>query len=301
MVNMLTPALLYFHAVAQEGTLTEAAEKLHVSASAISRQINKLESSLGTPLFNRHARGVELTEAGRLLLAYVRRAEAEGAAVREELLVSMQRKTRTLRVACAEGFARVWVPAAIANFSRQHDDVEFHLDVVSSSEGTRRVAEGEADVAAVFSLGPQSRVTVEHSMPTPVAFALVAPGHPLAAQPRATLQDLCRYKLAITAPGSSQRELLDLAMQIEGLTPSITLQSDHINPVIQFARSGVGVSLVSGLSLDRRDREDLVAVNIDHPVLRQRQGQVQTMTGRTQPAILTAFVDALIDALELFA
>jgi len=106
-MNMLTPALLYFQAVAQEGTLTDAAEKLHVSASAISRQINKLESSLGTPLFKRHARGVELTEAGRLLLAYVRRAEAEGAAVREELLVSMQRKTRTLRVACAEGFARV--------------------------------------------------------------------------------------------------------------------------------------------------------------------------------------------------
>ena len=300
-MNMLTPALLYFHAVAQEGTLTDAAGKLHVSASAISRQINRLESSLGTPLFNRHARGVELTEAGRLLLAYVRRAEAEGAAVREELLVSVQRKTRTLRVACAEGFARVWVPSAIASFSRQHDDVEFHLDVVSSSEGTRRVAEGEADVAAVFSLGPQSRVTVEHSMPTPVAFALVAPGHPLAAHPRATLQDLCRYKLAITAPGSSQRELLDLALQIEGLTPSITLQSDHINPVIQFARSGTGVSLVSGLSLDRRDREDLVAVPVDHPVLRQRQGQIQTMTGRTQPAILTAFVDALIDALELFA
>ncbi|WP_085931263.1 helix-turn-helix domain-containing protein [Pseudarthrobacter chlorophenolicus] len=53
---MLTPALLYFDAVAQEGTLTEAAGKLHVSASAISRQINKLETSLGMPLFHRHAR-----------------------------------------------------------------------------------------------------------------------------------------------------------------------------------------------------------------------------------------------------
>nr|WP_254703499.1 hypothetical protein [Pseudarthrobacter sp. C4D7] len=79
------------------------------------------------------------------------------------------------------------------------------------------------------------------------------------------------------------------------------MQSDHINPVIQFARSGTGVSLVSGLSLDCRDREDLVAVPVDHPVLRQRQGQIQTMTGRTQPAILTAFVDALIDALEMLA
>ena len=58
--------------------------------------------------------------------------------------------------------------------------------------------------------------------------------------------------------------------------------------------------MLDPLDLDRRDREDLVLVNLDHPVLRQRQGQIQTMTGRTQPAILTAFVDALIDALELF-
>lgn len=297
-MNMLTPALLYFQAVAQEGTLTEAAEKLHVSASAISRQVNRLETSMGAQLFNRHARGVELTEAGRLLLAYVRRAEAEGDAVREELLVSLQRKTRTLRVVCAEGFARVWVPTAITRFVRQHDDVEFHLDVATSSEGTRRVAEGEADVAVVFSLGPQSRVTVEHSVPTPVAYALVAPGHPLAEKTSASLADICQYKLAVTAPGSSQRELFDLAMQMEGLTPSITLQADHVNPVIEFARSGLGVSLISGLALDRRDREDLVPVRLDHPVLRQRQGQIQTMTGRSQPAILTAFVDALIDALD---
>lgn len=296
---MLTPALHYFLSVAQEGTLTTAAQKLHVSASAISRQINRLEASMGTPLFRRHARGVELTEAGRLLLAYVRRAEAEGEAVRQELLVSLQRKTRTLRVVCAEGFARIWVPTAIARFSSQHDDVRFQLDVVSSSEGTRRVADGEADVAVVFSLGPQSRVTVEHSTPTPVAYAVVSLDHPLAAKPSASLRDLCRYKLALTAPGTSQRELIDLAMQMEGLTPDVALQTDHINPVIEFARAGLGVSLLTGLALDSRDRVDLVAVPLDHPVLRQRQGQIQTMTGRAQPAILTAFVDALIDALEL--
>ncbi|TDT79381.1 hypothetical protein DFO47_105177 [Arthrobacter sp. AG258] len=62
-----------------------------------------------------------------------------------------------------------------------------------------------------------------------------------------------------------------------------------------------GVSLVGGLSLDRRDKEDLVTVTLEHPVLRQRQGQIQTMTGRTQPATLTAFVDALIDALDQLA
>jgi DNA-binding transcriptional LysR family regulator len=298
-MDLLTPALRYFQVVAQEGTLTTAAEKLHISASAISRQLNKLEASLGTALFSRHARGVELTEAGRLLLAYARRAEAEGEAVRQELAESLQGRTRTLRVVCAEGFARLWVPSAIAAFMGKHDDVRIHLDVVSSSEGTRRVADGEADVAVVFSLGPQSRVTVEHSTPTPVAYAVVSRDHPLAAESSASLRDLCRYRLALTAPGTSQRELIDLALQIEGLTPIVALQTDHINPVIEFARAGLGVSLLTGLALDRRDRTDLVTIPLDHPVLRQRQGQIQTMTGRTQPAILTAFVDALVDAVEV--
>lgn len=298
-MDLLTPALRYFQVVAQEGTLTTAAGKLHISASAISRQINRLEASLGTALFSRHARGVELTEAGRLLLAYVRRAEAEGEAVRQELAESLQGKTRTLRVVCAEGFARLWVPSAIAAFMGKHDDVRIHLDVVSSSEGTRRVADGEADVAVVFSLGPQSRVTVEHSTPTPVAYAVVSREHPLAGESSASLRDLCRYRLALTPPGTSQRELIDLALQIEGLTPIVALQTDHINPVIEFARAGLGVSLLSGLALDRRDRADLVTIPLDHPVLRRRQGQIQTMTGRVQPALLTAFVDALVDAVEV--
>lgn len=154
----------------------------------------------------------------------------------------------------------------------KHDDVRVHLDVVSSSEGARREAGGEVDVAVVFSLGPQSRVTVEHSTPTPVAYAVVSQDHPLAGEPSASLPDLCWYRLALAAPGTSQRELIDLALQMEGLTPTAALQPDHINPVIEFARAALGVFLLTGLALDKRDRVDLVTIPLDHLVLRRRQG-----------------------------
>ncbi|WP_046240845.1 LysR family transcriptional regulator, partial [Delftia tsuruhatensis] len=67
-------ALRYFHEVAQCGSLTEASARLHVAASAISRQIAALEGLLGTPLFERHPRGMVLNAAGEILADHVRRA-----------------------------------------------------------------------------------------------------------------------------------------------------------------------------------------------------------------------------------
>ena len=65
--------LRYFLAVAQSGSLTEASARLHVAASALSRQIAGLEAQLGTPLFERHPRGMVLTAAGEILAVHARR------------------------------------------------------------------------------------------------------------------------------------------------------------------------------------------------------------------------------------
>ncbi|WP_347615130.1 LysR family transcriptional regulator, partial [Comamonas thiooxydans] len=67
-------ALRYFHEVAQCGSLSEASARLHVAASAISRQIAALEERLGTPLFERHPRGMVLNAAGEILADHARRA-----------------------------------------------------------------------------------------------------------------------------------------------------------------------------------------------------------------------------------
>ena len=70
--------LHYFWAVAKEGNMTRAAQRLHVSPSALSTQIRQLEESLGQPLFEREARSLKLTEAGRLALGYAESIFATG-------------------------------------------------------------------------------------------------------------------------------------------------------------------------------------------------------------------------------
>jgi DNA-binding transcriptional LysR family regulator len=144
-MQLLPVNLAYFLEVARTGSVTEAAHALNVAPSAISRQVAKLESGIGVPLFARHPRGMTLTDAGSRLLAHARRTETESTTLVEELRTGRGAEARSVAVACSEGFARRLVPRAIADFRREHPDVAFRVDVVARQEATRRVVEGLED------------------------------------------------------------------------------------------------------------------------------------------------------------
>ena len=296
-MQVLPTSLVYFKEVAAGGSITLAAEAAHVSASAISRQISKLEASVGVPLFARHPRGMVLTEAGQLLLAHARRTEAEGDALIEELRASDSGMRRVIKVASAEGLASGRVVGAIADISAHYSGVVFKLDVVPSAHATRQVMEGRADVAAVFALGPQRDVTVEYSTPAP-PHATVAAGHPLSTHSSVTLAEICRYKLALAGKGMTDRELFDIAVQREGLSAEMVLETDQLGSVLEFARCGEAVAMASSFSVPADARQGLTFVPVDDPVLNQREAQIQTMPGRRKSALVVAFIAALVDALE---
>ena len=296
-MQVLPTSLMYFKEVAAGGSITLAAEAAHVSASAISRQISKLEASVGVSLFARHPRGMVLTDAGHLLLAHARRTEAEGDALVEDLRAAESGNTRVIKVASAEGLASGRVVGAITAISAQYSGVVFKLDVVPSAHATSQVMDGRVDVAAVFALGPQRDVTVEYSTPA-APHAAVAAGHPLSTHDIVTLEEICRYKLALAGKGLTQRELFDIAVQREGLTAEIALEADQLGSVLEFARRGEGVTLASRFSVPANAHHGLIFIPIDDPVLNQREGQIQTMPGRRKSALVVAFIAALTAALE---
>jgi DNA-binding transcriptional LysR family regulator len=287
---------MYFKEVASLGSITLAAESARVSPSAISRQIGKLEAAVGVPLFLRHSRGMELTEAGMLLLAHTRRAEVEGDALVQDLRASASGETRVIKVASAEGLASGRVVGAIAQLTAQFADVQFKLDVVPSAEATSRVRSGQVDIAAVFAVGPERGVTIEHSTPAP-PHAVVAVGHPLSGQRSVSLLQICEHRVAIAGRGLTQRELFDIALQREGLSADVALEVDQLASVLEFARKGHGITLASHLSVPSDASHGLIFIPVADPVLSQREAQVQSMTGRRKSAVVTAFVEALVDAL----
>lgn len=177
-MQLMPVSLAYFLEVARTGSVTEAAQKLQVAPSAVSRQIAKLESGTGVALFVRHPRGMTMTDAGSRLLAHARRSEAESTALVDELRTGRGADVHHIKVVCSEGFGRRLLPRAMAAFRRDHPDVTFRLDVVPRQEATRRVVEGIADVAATYTMGPQHDVRVECAVVIPVA-AVVPLDHEL--------------------------------------------------------------------------------------------------------------------------
>ena len=294
-MRLLPTGLTYFLEVARTGSVSEAAVALTVAPSAISRQIAKLEAAIGVPLFVRHPRGMIPTDAGNLLLDHVRRSEAESSALLDELRTGRGLQARSITVACSEGFAWRVVPRAIAQFRRDHPEVAFHVDVVRRDEATRRVLDGEADVAVTYTTGPLHGVRVESAVVVPV-YAIVPVGHELAGRARVSLAELCAYPVALPTAGQSLRELFDIAARIENLAVRRVLECDELAPLYEFVRAGGGVALVGGLGDVHRDAEaeGVAYVHLDNRAFRQREAQVQTLAGRTLSLSVTRFTAILV-------
>ncbi|WP_456505980.1 LysR substrate-binding domain-containing protein [Arthrobacter sp. UYCu723] len=262
-----------------------------------SRQITQLESGIGVALFERHPRGMTLTDAGLLLLSHARRSAAEADALVTELRDLHSRSNRVVKVVSTEGLARCRVPEAIAKFSARHADVVFDLDVVSSAEASRRVVEGTADVGVVYALGMQRDVTVEFSTASP-AHAVLGAGSHLADRRSIGVRELCGFPLALPPKGVGQREFFDIAAQMENVRPSIRLMTVHVSPALEFVRAGAGATLLSHLAVHADTEVGLAFIPVDHPLFQQRQAQIQTMIGRRRSSAVAAFIDVLRDSLS---
>jgi len=136
--------LRIFHAVADAGSLTHAGDQLHLSQSAISRQIRALEDSLNATLFHRHARGLILTEQGELLFdatkAMMRRLDAATARIR----VSEEEVFGELRVTTTIGFGTLWLAPRLPKLFERYPDLNIDLML---EERVLDLPMREADVA----------------------------------------------------------------------------------------------------------------------------------------------------------
>lgn len=119
--------LRIFHAVAEAGSFTHAGEQLHMSQSAVSRQISALEGELSVALFHRHARGLVLTEQGELLRQTVTDVFSKLQTVETLLSDSTEQPSGDLRVTAPIGFGTVWLPPRLKEFNDLYPDIRIEL------------------------------------------------------------------------------------------------------------------------------------------------------------------------------
>jgi DNA-binding transcriptional LysR family regulator len=136
--------LRIFHIVAEAGSFTRAMGALNLSQSAISRQIAALESDLKVTLFHRHARGLKLTEQGRMLLETTRDINARLGATESRILESRTHPSGPMRVTTTVGFGSMWLSPRIRDFLDLYPDIELTLVF---DDRQLDLAMGEADIA----------------------------------------------------------------------------------------------------------------------------------------------------------
>src|ERR1700735_122452 len=136
--------LRIFHAVAAAGSFTHAGQTLGLSQSAVSRQISALEEEISTPLFQRHARGLTLTDEGELLFTAVTDVLGRLAAAEEALKNVHDSPRGALRITASHGIGAYWLLPRLGAFMAQYPDVEVHL-VMDDKE--LDLAQREADLA----------------------------------------------------------------------------------------------------------------------------------------------------------
>ena len=290
-------ALRYFLEVVRTGSLTNAAEKLAVAPSAVSRQIARLEREMDTLLFERRSRGMVPNAAGELLAVHAKRSLQDIDQVTQEIRALQGLNAGTVRLASTEGFATL-LPTQIALFRQRYSHIRFVLDIPPLGEVTRMVREGETDIGITLSTASERGIQVELRLPAPI-FAVLSKDHPLAKQRQLSLMQLAPYPLTLPGPESTLRQLFDISCSRQGLQMEPVLLSRTLESMIVFAAAGGGIALCGEAALrSRLAQGSIVAVPLRDREMNERHFEVQTMAGRTLPTACRTFLEHLQQGLQ---
>ena len=236
-------------AVADSGSITQAAQLLHSSQPAVSHQLASLEHETRTALLQREARGVRLTPAGRAAVADARRAiEAAAAAVRAARAAG-EAAGGTLRLACAQSLVSVLAPV-ILEWHQRHREVAISLrESTSPGELLSFVDSGEADIVLMPGSSIPDRFTATAVAEEEVVLAAPA-DHPLAELPTVRLEDLDGACLVHYAPENGLSAWLDRSLARAGIRAEPVMRTVVTSAAPQLAAAGLGVAVcpVSAIS-----------------------------------------------------
>ena len=299
MTHLLSIPMRYFVEVAHSGSVNQAAARLFVAPSAVSRQIAKLEDGLGTPLFERSARGMALTAAGDRLAAHLRNAVLDAEQVIDQVRDLGGQNAGRIRVACTEGFAGSLMPTVLRAFQHSQPRAQFELHVAAPDAVSALLMRGEADIGLKYVIAPEPGLRVVHSAVAPV-YAVMAPDHPLAPQRLVQVAEVVRYPLAVGSRGlTTTRQLFDLACSEHGLQYRATFVSNFSAALLPLMRTPEIVLAGHHTVVHLIDAGTLVARPFADLQLQQRRLQVLSLDGRTLPSMAQDFVQHLVRALTL--
>jgi DNA-binding transcriptional LysR family regulator len=273
-----------FDEVARRGSIRKAADTLHLTAAAVHQQILNLEEQVGTPLFDRLPRGMQLTSAGEIVVAAVRRSQRDfdSALSHVEDLRALRRGHVSLAV--SHSSAEQLVPDVIRVAVARYPGVTYGVRSGSGENILKWVANGEADIGFCLRRKPPPGVEEVRRFPQQLG-VVTPPGHALTALGRVPrLRDCLDHPLILMTPDTELRAMVDQIDHREHRKARPMVETSSVAMVRRLVRSGVGI----GFLIPENVAEDVAAGVLawqgladtgawSHDCLYQRSGQSTTV------------------------
>src|ERR1043166_8845793 len=233
-----------FSAIAETGTFTAAAERVHVTQAAISMQIRQLERETGVRLFVRAPRRVLLTEAGEKLLERARVILREHDAALNELAALTGADKGRLRIGSASAMlSGDPLPQILRKLRAAHPAVETSVISGTSEDLVQRLMNGEID-AAFVSLPVEARGVQTELLNEDYLVAIASPRHKLAKQKVVSAYALSSEKLILGERGGNTRRLLDQFFAQAGVSPMVKMELARLAAIKRMVEEDMGVGIV---------------------------------------------------------
>lgn len=236
----------YFIEVARCGSIRKASEVLHVSASAIDRQILRAEAELGAQLFERLPGRLRLTAAGELLLVDVRQWEKAYTRTLERFDELKGLRRGHVEIAMIDALSEGMVPEVVAGLIQQYPGITFSLHTAGNQKVVNMVASSDVDFGLL--LDPVSSVDLEVRAFTDVPLGIAMPvDHPLSRKTSLQLNETLEYRLLLPDAPLIVSEHAKVLYQRQHIDVNALTHCNDVRTLRSLVRNGVGVALMSWL------------------------------------------------------
>ena len=257
-MNVTFRQLKLFMALADTGSVSAAAQRMHVTQPTASMQLKDVADAVGLPLYDVISRKVHLTEAGEELARTARTMLDQWEAFEQRMAAFQGMARGRLRVAVVST-AKYFIPGLLGSFCDSHPEVDISLEVLNRDQVVTRLRANMDDLYVMSQ--PPDDMALEDDILMPNPLHLVAPAsHPLAGHAAITLTQLASSRFVLRERGSGTRMATDRTFKQHGFAPANWLELGSNEAIRESVASKLGVAVLSSHALDSGTADARIAV-----------------------------------------
>lgn len=285
--------------VAKFKSFSKAAEAIFLSQPTISAHIASLEQELNMPLFDRHGKDVKLTKAGTLFLEYALNLVNIRNTAISSLSEFDNKISGVLSIASSTTPCRFILPSLVKSFYDSYPEVSFSIKEASTKNVIEQILLGDADIGMVGEIIPDSRLSYNKITDDRLVLISNMPKLPK----NLKLKDVVKLPFISREKGSATRNVFEHSLRAKGYLPDklqCFAEVSSLEAVLQFVKSGLGVSVVSELACNDYISSGLIKMHIIEDLNLTRDIYIVTHIKRTLPPSAKAFYKHIVSETQKF-